>query len=486
MEPDAATPRPEKRTSAGESTLSPALRKFQKQGAMVARLSTLQSASAAAMPMGDVATTSTSRDLERKMAMRDSAQLENVRRSSITGYLEPVSLAARRQSRRRSTAARRRSTVADAAKAAVGALDGRMVWSNRKWYIIMPFSLRKQLWDVVVFVTLLVEVVTLPMVAAFSPALQLWALAAVDVVFGLDFVLSFFTAYVTTDTNKVIKELPLIARHYARTYLVFDAVALVGTYALLVPVGKAAILCRLLRLRFLQTFLGSHNLPITSKFFAYYDVTTKLLYFLVLAHLACCLFFVVVLADGDGDAAVAADADVSAQYVDALYITLALFLGDTELGYRAGEQSGHLLFAVGLLLIGALICAYLFAMLQLANSNLSRLRFQERMKVVNEKMHFYRLPDALQSRVRSRYDGSSTVSSIVTSSSTSSVRRSSATSASTCTQICYAPSRCSAAATRTSSPRSPSACDLSSSLSKTSSSANRPSAARCTSSSAAW
>ena len=46
MEPDAATPRPEKRTSAGESTLSPALRKFQKQGAMVARLSTLQSASA--------------------------------------------------------------------------------------------------------------------------------------------------------------------------------------------------------------------------------------------------------------------------------------------------------------------------------------------------------------------------------------------------------------------------------------------------------
>ena len=60
----------------GESTLSPALRKFQKQGAMVARLSTLQSASAAAAR----ATTSTSRDLERKMAMRDSAQLENVRR----------------------------------------------------------------------------------------------------------------------------------------------------------------------------------------------------------------------------------------------------------------------------------------------------------------------------------------------------------------------------------------------------------------------
>ena len=55
----------------GESTLSPALRKFQKQGAMVARLSTLQSASAAAAR----ATTSTSRDLERKMAMRDSAQL---------------------------------------------------------------------------------------------------------------------------------------------------------------------------------------------------------------------------------------------------------------------------------------------------------------------------------------------------------------------------------------------------------------------------
>jgi hypothetical protein len=134
MEPDAATT--EKRASASESTLSPTLRKFQKQGAVVARLSTLQSASAAAAratAAATAATTSTSRDLERKMAMRDSAQLENVRRSSITGYLEPVSLAARRQSRWRSTAARRRSTVADAAKAAVGALDGRMVWSNRKW-----------------------------------------------------------------------------------------------------------------------------------------------------------------------------------------------------------------------------------------------------------------------------------------------------------------------------------------------------------------
>ena len=49
MEPDAATT--EKRASASESTLSPALRKFQKQGAMVARLSTLQSASAAAACM---------------------------------------------------------------------------------------------------------------------------------------------------------------------------------------------------------------------------------------------------------------------------------------------------------------------------------------------------------------------------------------------------------------------------------------------------
>ena len=58
----------------GESTLSPALRKFQKQGAMVARLSTLQSASAAAArataTAATAATTSTSRDLERKMAMR--------------------------------------------------------------------------------------------------------------------------------------------------------------------------------------------------------------------------------------------------------------------------------------------------------------------------------------------------------------------------------------------------------------------------------
>ena len=45
----------------GESTLSPALRKFQKQGAMVARLSTLQSASAAAAAAASTSSASSHR-----------------------------------------------------------------------------------------------------------------------------------------------------------------------------------------------------------------------------------------------------------------------------------------------------------------------------------------------------------------------------------------------------------------------------------------
>ena len=75
---------------------------------------------------------------------------------------------------------------------------------------------------------------------AFSSTLHLWALATVDVVFGLDFVLSFFTAYVTTVTNKVIKELPLIARHYARTTLVIDVVASLPYDSFFSTLGGAA------------------------------------------------------------------------------------------------------------------------------------------------------------------------------------------------------------------------------------------------------
>ena len=56
--------------------------------------------------------------------------------------------------------------------------------------------------------------------------------------------------------------------------------------------------------------------------------------------------------------------------------------------------------------LGAVLIAVLFGSvaLQLANSNLSRLRFNEHMKVVNEKMNFYHLPLSLKSRVRERYE----------------------------------------------------------------------------------
>ena len=58
------------------------------------------------------------------------------------------------------------------------------------------------------------------------------------------------------------------------------------------------------------------------------------------------------------------------------------------------------------MLIGAVLCALLFGSvaLQLAHFSLSRIRFAERMRVVNESMHFYRLPRALQEKTRTRYE----------------------------------------------------------------------------------
>ena len=66
----------------------------------------------------------------------------------------------------------------------------------------------------------------------------------------------------------------------------------------------------------------------------------------------------------------------------------------------------EMLFALLLMLIGAVLCAVLFGSvaLQLAHASLSRIRFNERMRVVNESMHFYRLPRQLQDRTRERYE----------------------------------------------------------------------------------
>ena len=59
-----------------------------------------------------------------------------------------------------------------------------------------------------------------------------------------------------------------------------------------------------------------------------------------------------------------------------------------------------------MLMMGAFLVAVLFGSvaLQLAHQSLSRIRFNERMRVVNESMHFYRLPSSLQERTRKRYE----------------------------------------------------------------------------------
>ena len=282
-----------------------------------------------------------------------------------------------------------------------GSLDGRKILHYYTSHVLLPHQVSMQIWRSVVLLVLLLEAISLPYAVAFGAGQPVGLLVGCDCVFGIDVCLSFVTAYRERVTNRLILDRRAIVCHYARTWFGLDVLALLPLW-LIVSLAPYIELLKLLRLRHLGAL--RRETSITSKFSHLYEVSSQVGVCLLLLHLCCCALQLVGraasptpnLTYGRGPA----------QYVFRLYETFALFLGDAEIGRVLARTVVERLFCLGLLMIGALLIALLFGSvaLQLAHSSLSRIRFNERMRVVNESMHFYRLPAALQERTRKRYE----------------------------------------------------------------------------------
>ena len=202
-------------------------------------------------------------------------------------------------------------------------------------------------------------------------------------------------------SGDVVLAQPAALAHYARTWLVLDAFALVpwplllgANAALLKPVARA------------HHFRHVHReISVTSRHFQAHATATKVLYFLLLTHVCGCCWRLATQAE-DADEPELRDSDplLNREYVAALFATLSLMLGEADPAAERGPAQQ--LFAMALMLLGAVIAALLFGAVavHLANSSVSALRFQEQMRMVNERMAFFHLPRELQQRVRMRYE----------------------------------------------------------------------------------
>jgi len=283
---------------------------------------------------------------------------------------------------------------------AMGQLDGRQIMHFKQVRVLLPHHLAMRIWTSLVVFVELYEAISLPYSVAFSDGQYIAALLTVDAIFIIDLVVNFFTAYREKATNKLVLNRKAVMLNYLKTYFVADLIALLPLW-LLPELHPYIELIKLLRLRCLSHMFREHQ--ITSKFSHIYEIATQLVLFVVLLHLCCC-FYQLIGGVTDVDPLLVTP-DING-YARRLYLTFALFLGDAGIVLKPTTPPYEMLFALLLMLIGAVLCAVLFGSvaLQLAHASLSRIRFNERMRVVNESMHFYRLPRQLQDRTRERYE----------------------------------------------------------------------------------
>ena len=128
-------------------------------------------------------------------------------------------------------------------------------------------------------------------------------------------------------SGDVVLAQPAALAHYARTWLVLDAFALVpwplllgANAALLKPVARA------------HHFRHVHReISVTSRHFQAHATATKVLYFLLLTHVCGCCWRLATQAE-DADEPELRDSDplLNREYVAALFATLSLMLGEAD------------------------------------------------------------------------------------------------------------------------------------------------------------
>lgn len=237
--------------------------------------------------------------------------------------------------------------------------------------------------------------------AAWMEELSLaYVLLLPSAIAALDIAYSFVAGWETN--SKLELHLAGIAKLYVATFpfhFVWDAISVLPWWLLpRAPAWLHAV--RLLRAVRLIRVLHHLSPDVVRRASIRFEVFRAIITFLTITHLACCTLRSVSFVDDHSH-------NQTDEYVDAFYTTVALFAGEPGAGSILSiETAGAKAVATCLIILGVLINAVLFGSVayELERSNVTKNRFREHLKIVNETLGFHNASDEQRGRVHQRYE----------------------------------------------------------------------------------
>ncbi|EDO47123.1 predicted protein, partial [Nematostella vectensis] len=295
-------------------------------------------------------------------------------------------------------------------------------------YIILHNSKFKAVWDWFVLLLVIYTSIEIPYTAAFgqsqkSPLQQLKAGSAigivnliVDLMFVVDILINFRSTYTRQGTDELVSNPRKIACNYLKSWFVIDFLAAIPFELFVEAGGKGAIsLAGLLKTaRLLRLVRVSRKLDRYSEYGLAVVILLTCLFTLVAHWLACIWYFIgrgeirnkhgwiTLLGEQTGQpvntsAPENSGPSMKSRYVTSLYFTLTS-LTSIGFGNVAPNTNAEKLFAVAMMLVGALMYAAIFGNMTAIIQRLytRTARYHKDLKVIKEFIRFHNIPDTLR------------------------------------------------------------------------------------------
>lgn len=277
-----------------------------------------------------------------------------------------------------------------------------------KSWIILPEAGWKRIWDGFVLVVTVFAAIEIPLRLTIGYHVE-GAILGLDLIvvsiFSLDILFNFFTAeYIN---GQLVTEKSVIARRYLRGWFLVDLLAALpfdlfvsGFIPTLTYAARTLRLLRLFRLVRLAQFM--HRLGQAN----YMNISVLRMVFLgfwvlLLSHWTACIWMSI----GAGNIPVEDQQDPLRFYLRSLYwsITTIVTIGYGDITPQTNVQT---IFAMFIEIAGAAMYGYVIGNVAslLANLDVARAQYLEKLEKINTFMRFRKIPETLQERVRSYYE----------------------------------------------------------------------------------
>jgi CRP-like cAMP-binding protein len=280
-----------------------------------------------------------------------------------------------------------------------------------------PFTIshetkRRHYWNLFMFIICAVIGATVPLRCGFlirewkgwiGPDIFIWLVLVSDIIINL------LTTY--EEDGEIVKDRALIRGRYLRGWLIPDILAVLPLELISAGLGEynpLFIANRLIKIGHLVVFFVEWE-RMSSLKPSVIRIFKSAFIILFLAHLIGCIFFLVILIEGDdakqdftGTAGIR-DLSVASQYMRSFYWSFVTMTGYNNTNPDTPLETS---FCIIVTVIGISLFATIIGTVGSLVTNLdsSKLYFRQKMDGINDYMKYKRIPDELQMEVRNYYN----------------------------------------------------------------------------------